>query len=224
MNDDVVNILKITHIINATLHVDNIFEDKGVKYLNVKIDDTPKYKISKFFKEAFNFIDSALTMENNNAKTSDKDEGKINTEFENLEIDEKNLNKIKLDLENLKIEEPLNLNEIFGNISSWTYRNKLLQIMFKKHYGEYKNQNRILIHCSLGISRSPTLAIMYVMRKFKLKFDEALNFLKFQRYATNPICSFLYELEDFEKNGFKFEEEMCNEFESSNTENIDKDK
>lgn len=35
-----------------------------------------------------------------------------------------------------------------------------------------KNNNRVLVHCSLGVSRSATFAIMYVMKKFRTPFEE----------------------------------------------------
>ena len=66
MNDDIVNILKITHIINVTLHVENAFENKGVKYLKVGVDDSPKYKVSGHFKKTFDFIENALTSNGKN--------------------------------------------------------------------------------------------------------------------------------------------------------------
>ena len=70
---------------------------------------------------------------------------------------------------------------------------------------KYNSNSRILIHCSLGVSRSPAYAIMYVMKFFRLNLNEALDFIKFQRDKSNPICSFINELEDFEKNEFQFE-------------------
>jgi hypothetical protein len=53
-------------------------------------------------------------------------------------------------------------------------KNKIIQILFKRFYCAAKNDNRILIHCSMGISRSPTMATMYVMKKFKLSYEEVM--------------------------------------------------
>jgi hypothetical protein len=46
------------------------------------------------------------------------------------------------------------------------------------------------------------------MKKFKLKLNEAYNFIKFQRYVSSPICYFLDELEEFEGNSYKFNDEI----------------
>jgi protein-tyrosine phosphatase len=171
------------------MHVPNQFEKEGVKYLNVKIDDTPKYKISPFFREVYDFMEKALTYDDQGEEWNS--DHSFNLELVNF----KNLNE-------------KDINTLLEQIPSWTYKNKILQLLFKKQYKKSNNSNRILIHCSLGISRSPTLAIMYIMRKFKLGFEQAYEFLKFQRYAISPILSFICELEEFEKNDFKFYDEI----------------
>ena len=50
-------------------------------------------------------------------------------------------------------------------------KNKIIQVLLKIQYSEYKTKSKILIHCSLGMSRSPTLAIMYLMKKIKITFE-----------------------------------------------------
>jgi len=57
-------------------------------------------------------------------------------------------------------------------------KNKICQLLIKAHFSGYNENNRILIHCSMGISRSPTLVIMYLMKKIKLSFESVkINFL-----------------------------------------------
>lgn len=51
--------LGITHIINATLDLGNVFESKGVFYHDVKIKDESTADISKFFDSTFHFINRA---------------------------------------------------------------------------------------------------------------------------------------------------------------------
>jgi protein-tyrosine phosphatase len=53
---EVVQHLGITHIVNATLDVDNAFEADGVKYFNAKLPDKPDAKIAQFFDAAYAFI------------------------------------------------------------------------------------------------------------------------------------------------------------------------
>ncbi len=180
--------MKITHIINVTLHVKNAFEDRGVKYLNIKIDDSSSFSISSRFKEVYDFIQKALT-DSDEAVEEHDDVKCLKNEFKLLQV----------------ADGYTNVNELFELINSWSVKNKILQILFKNFYMKFNSNSRILIHCSLGVSRSPAYAIMYVMKFFRLNLNEALDFIKFQRDKSNPICSFINELEDFEKIDFQFE-------------------
>ena len=38
--------------------------------------------------------------------------------------------------------------------------------------------NKVLVHCAMGMSRSATSVIMYLMRKFKLPMIDALELVK----------------------------------------------
>jgi len=40
------------------------------------------------------------------------------------------------------------------------------------------DHNKVLVHCAMGMSRSATSVIMYLMRKFKVKHDDALDLVK----------------------------------------------
>lgn len=39
------------------------------------------------------------------------------------------------------------------------------------------NQNVVLVHCAMGVSRSASCVIMYIMKKFKLTLDEVILFI-----------------------------------------------
>jgi protein-tyrosine phosphatase len=64
--DDVaknINLLKdkkITHILNVTLNVSNLFETKNIKYMRICISDLSTSNLAQYFNDAFKFIDSAL--------------------------------------------------------------------------------------------------------------------------------------------------------------------
>lgn len=98
------------------------------------------------------------------------------------------------------------LKEQFEEAEDINKKNKLLQFMFKNTYKKYRSNARILIHCSMGVSRSPTIAIMYLMKKFEICYRDALDLMKLQRQKCQPIDSFLCELEDFELTGYHFTE------------------
>ncbi|GAB9469107.1 Dual specificity phosphatase [Globisporangium polare] len=55
----VIQNLGITHVVNASLDVENVFANEGVQYKAVKIKDRPESDISAFFDSTFEFIESA---------------------------------------------------------------------------------------------------------------------------------------------------------------------
>lgn len=55
----VIQHLGITHVVNASLDVDNVFATEGVQYKAVKIKDRPESDIGAFFDSTFEFIESA---------------------------------------------------------------------------------------------------------------------------------------------------------------------
>ncbi|CAH8510096.1 unnamed protein product [Dicrocoelium dendriticum] len=59
-------------------------------------------------------------------------------------------------------------------------------------------KGRVLIHCSAGISRSPTLAIAYLMSSFRMPMRTAYNLIKTVRSTVAPNFNFLGQLLDFE--------------------------
>jgi protein-tyrosine phosphatase len=58
-SSQVIEHLGITHIVNATLDIGNVFESKGVKYHEVKIKDRVDTDIRSFFETTYDFIEQA---------------------------------------------------------------------------------------------------------------------------------------------------------------------
>ena len=56
----------------------------------------------------------------------------------------------------------------------------------------------ILIHCDMGVSRSGTIVVSYLMKTLKISCKEALKLTKKSRKAVRPNEGFMKQLEEFE--------------------------
>ena len=72
-----------------------------------------------------------------------------------------------------------------------------------QYFGEclnfIKGEEKILIHCKAGASRSATIVIAYLMWIKKWKFEQALKYVQEKRPIVGPNEGFLKQLEMFEK-------------------------
>lgn len=59
--------------------------------------------------------------------------------------------------------------------------------------------NNVLVHCSAGISRSPTLVLAYMIYKHHLTLDEAFEKMRQLRQIVDPNISFILQLREWEK-------------------------
>ena len=113
--------LEISCIIDCTLNKINHFENDGIQYYNVMVNDYPSEPINKFFEGSVEFIEKAIL-----------------------------------------------------------------------------NKKKVLIHCTMGISRSPTIALAYLLKAKKMSLIEAYKFMKEKRTMISPNCGFMKQLCDFE--------------------------
>ncbi|CAE6419749.1 unnamed protein product [Rhizoctonia solani] len=57
---------------------------------------------------------------------------------------------------------------------------------------------RVLVHCNGGISLSPSFVIMYVMERFQLAWDDALQMVQNKRYCISPNNGFITQIKEYE--------------------------
>ncbi|KAF6719825.1 Dual specificity protein phosphatase 16 [Oryzias melastigma] len=56
----------------------------------------------------------------------------------------------------------------------------------------------VLVHCAAGISRSPALAVAYIMYRLEMDLDHAYRFVKERRPSISPNFNFLGQLQLFQ--------------------------
>ncbi|TFK18206.1 phosphatases II, partial [Coprinopsis marcescibilis] len=61
-----------------------------------------------------------------------------------------------------------------------------------------KGSGRVLVHCSAGISRSPTVVTAYLMKEKGMGLKEALGVVVRARPQVSPNSGFLRQLKDME--------------------------
>ena len=62
-----------------------------------------------------------------------------------------------------------------------------------------KGEEKVLVHCAAGASRSATVVIAYLMWKKKIPYEEALKFVQEKRYIVWPNPGFKEQLKLFDK-------------------------
>lgn len=63
---------------------------------------------------------------------------------------------------------------------------------------EYKNNTLIVVHCEMGISRSSTAVIAYLMVHYKMQLNDALHYVRTIRPIVEPNPGFYHQLEQFQ--------------------------
>jgi protein-tyrosine phosphatase len=61
-----------------------------------------------------------------------------------------------------------------------------------------QSNHRVLVHCHLGISRSTTIVLAYLMKAYNSTLLSAFKFLRYRRPIVCPNPGFLQQLLDFE--------------------------
>lgn len=93
-------------------------------------------------------------------------------------------------------------------LKRWLLQNYASLTLPVEHEHELSDKPRVassgavLVHCDLGISRSPTIIIAYLMRKYGTKFEGALKFVM-SKQKLKPSANFTRQLQVWEQVGYQ---------------------
>ena len=60
------------------------------------------------------------------------------------------------------------------------------------------NNERVVVHCHAGISRSATAVIAYLMKSLRMTLSEAMKFVQTKRHVVCPNFSFMGQLRSYQ--------------------------
>lgn len=63
----------------------------------------------------------------------------------------------------------------------------------------------VYVHCQAGVSRSATIVISFLMKKYEINYEKALLMVKKSRRKVNPNCGFICQLELYENWGYQLD-------------------
>ncbi|KAI5967684.1 YVH1 [Candida margitis] len=70
-----------------------------------------------------------------------------------------------------------------------------------------KDNGKVLVHCAQGVSRSVTIIIVYLMKHYKLNFDQALHAVKRKCPEAEPNPSFIQQIKLYALMSFTVDEQ-----------------
>jgi len=77
-------------------------------------------------------------------------------------------------------------------------RSNILQYFEESFQFIESTTSSIIVHCQVGGSRSPTLVIAYLMKKYHVPFEAALGFVRKKNPRANPNPGFITQLKAYE--------------------------
>ncbi|KAF9151018.1 hypothetical protein BG015_007176 [Linnemannia schmuckeri] len=99
--------------------------------------------------------------------------------------------------------DPHSGNSIHYKSLSWTHHQPNLRSEFPlafEYIEEAKTRGgKVLVHCQLGVSRSASLVIAYVMKTLQMGLTDAYELVKARSAVISPNMSLMYQLSEFEK-------------------------
>ena len=101
-----------------------------------------------------------------------------------------NGSNLKYDIEDGFIQEKVEIVD-FSDQNIIQYFGKCLNFI--------QGEEKVLVHCAAGASRSATIVIAYLMWAKKMKYDDAYQLVRDKRFIICPNCGFREQLKMFEK-------------------------
>ncbi|CDW90752.1 dual specificity catalytic domain containing protein [Stylonychia lemnae] len=203
--------LRITHILNVSDMIPCYFENSlslHIQYLRINIEDQDDVQIRRTFPLVYQFIDDAF----NETKDFFKNPCKQNPLIDDIFQSQMELSKRqKLQLRSAALLDTIESTfprEGYASIQRKPNKQNRIAYQIDSAVDTFNrqssNRNVVFVHCAMGRSRSATCVIMYIMKRFQISYEDAIEFVKNRRDCVDPNEGFLKQLRDFEEKGMEF--------------------
>ena len=201
------NNLKITHVINCTITVKNHFEKncqclndytKSIEYLRVPIDDKNSDLISDYFEKTFDFIENAFNSTKSNAITSISapvSQENINIKNGNTATVDQDQDQYAKETKDVSLNDNIAIDDKKDGSKDEHVRDGDDEVKEKEYQAK---GGRVFVHCQMGVSRSSTIVIAYMMNKYNLPFSDVFKLVQSKRQCVRPDSGFVKQLRDLE--------------------------
>eukprot|EP00347_Sterkiella_histriomuscorum_P011202 403373359 len=203
--------LRITHILNVSDMIPCYFENSlslNIQYLRINIEDKDEVQIRRGFPLVYQFIQEAYDEDKDFFKNPSKQNPLVDDIFQTkMELSKRQ----KLQLRSAALLDTIEVGfqaQGFAPITRKPKKENRVAYQIDSAVDQFnrqsKNRNVVFVHCAMGRSRSATCVIMYIMKRFQISYEDALDFVKSKRECVDPNEGFLKQLRQFEELGMEF--------------------
>jgi len=107
------------------------------------------------------------------------------------------LNQENILVQKINDKDKLDINFHYIGIFDLPWENIIKFIPSFMEFLEINKNSNILIHCAMGISRSASFTIIYLINKYNMSYDDALYFTKSKRKIINPNGGFILQIKKY---------------------------
>ncbi len=65
------------------------------------------------------------------------------------------------------------------------------------------NHKNVLLFCAAGVSRSPTIVMAYLQKKYQLTYEQAYNHVVYKRPCINPNKNYITQLKAYQSKQYR---------------------
>lgn len=186
--------LRITHIVNVSVQHENVFRD-SIEYLHIAVDDVQSAKLMRYFQTMCDFTDRALAsaapvangppFPNTTKRRASRGAGSYLVRLLKKRAQTRHRAG--------QPDGPLPLSTSAPNVYQ-TDAASVVRAAVASGTPAACSRGAVLVHCTMGISRSATVCMAYLMHCHRWTVQQAYEYLRRRRPGVRPNPAFQEQL------------------------------